>query len=450
MELFSQAEKAPEAGRHAPLAERMRPRTLEEFVGQEHLLGPGRSLERLVAGGQPSSLVFWGPPGTGKTTLARILAGLWEADFVEFSAVLSGVAEVRRQVEEARRRLKRGRRTVLFVDEIHRFNKAQQDAFLPHVESGVITLLGATTENPSFEIIPALLSRLRVLVLHPLEEEHLARILERALEDPERGLGSWQVDVTPRAREHLVATAFGDARRLLVALEVAVQGAPLGPEGRKRVDLAAAEEAVGKRALRYDKDREEHYNLISALHKSLRGSDPDAALYWLARMLEAGEEPRYLLRRMIRFASEDVGLADPYALNQCTAALTAFELLGMPEGALALAQAAVYLALAPKSNALYRAYGQAADDAKKYGPLEVPLAIRNAPTRLMKNLGYGQGYQYPHDHPDAVVGQEYLPGRLRGRRYYQPTGRGRERHFQEMMRHLARAKARLRRQEKED
>ncbi len=450
MELFPQADTPPGAAPQAPLAERLRPRTLEEFVGQEHLLGPGRSLQRLVAGGQPSSLIFWGPPGTGKTTLARILAGLWEADFVEFSAVLSGVAEVRRQVEEARRRLKRGRRTVLFVDEIHRFNKAQQDAFLPHVESGVITLLGATTENPSFEIIPALLSRLRVLVLHPLEEEHLARILERALADCERGLGRWRVEITPRAREHLVATAFGDARRLLVALEVAVQGAPLGPGGNKRVDLAAAEEAVGKRALRYDKDREEHYNLISALHKSLRGSDPDAALYWLARMLEAGEEPRYLLRRMIRFASEDVGLADPYALNQCTAALAAFELLGMPEGALALAQAAVYLALAPKSNALYRAYGQAADDAKKYGPLEVPLAIRNAPTRLMKNLGYGQGYQYPHDHPDAVVGQQYLPGRLRGRRYYQPTGRGRERHFQEMMRHLARAKARLRQQEKED
>ncbi len=450
MELFSQPRETRQPGRHAPLAERMRPRSLEEFVGQEHLLGPGRSLQRLLAGGQPSSLVFWGPPGTGKTTLARILAGMWEADFVEFSAVLSGVAEVRRQVEEARRRLRNGRRTVLFVDEIHRFNKAQQDAFLPHVESGVITLLGATTENPSFEIIPALLSRLRVLVLHPLEEEHLARILERALADHERGLGRWQVEITPRAREHLVATAFGDARRLLVALEVAVQGAPLGPGGSRRVDLAAAEEAVGKRALRYDKDREEHYNLISALHKSLRGSDPDAALYWLARMLEAGEEPRYLLRRMIRFASEDVGLADPYALNQCTAALNAFELLGMPEGALALAQAAVYLALAPKSNALYRAYGQAANDARKLGPLEVPLAIRNAPTRLMKDLGYGKDYQYPHDHPQALVGQQYLPRRLRGRSYYQPTGRGREKHFQETMRHLARAKARLRRRQDQE
>lgn len=444
MELF-QATPGPSPGR--PLAERMRPANLADFVGQAHLMGQDMPLGRLVAAGRPCSLVFWGPPGTGKTTLARLLARHWQAHFVEFSAVLSGVADIRRVVEEARARLRAGGFcTVLFVDEIHRFNKAQQDAFLPHVEAGVITLLGATTENPSFEIIPALLSRLRVLVLNPLNEDDLARILERALGDGEAGLAGYDVELRPEARAHLLATAFGDARRLLTCLEAAVTTAPLGAGGRRVVDLGQAEQAVGRGALRYDKAGEEHYNLISALHKSLRGSDPDAALYWLARMLAAGEDPHYLLRRMVRFASEDVGLADPYALNQAVAALGAFDLLGRPEGELALAQVAVYLAMAPKSNALYVAFGQAMGDANKLGPLEVPLAIRNAPTRLMKGLGYGQGYQYPHDFQDAVVGQEYLPERLQGRRYYQPTERGREKLLRERLRELQRAKARLRRE----
>jgi putative ATPase len=445
LELFG-GPPSQEAPSHAPLADRLRPASLEEFAGQRHLLGPGKTLARLLEGEQPSAMVFWGPPGSGKTTLARLLARRWRARFVEFSAVLFGVAEVRRVVAEARERLRSGERTVLFVDEIHRFNKAQQDAFLPHVESGVVILLGATTENPSFEIIPALLSRLRVLVLHPLAEEDLAAILARALSDPERGLGGLDVELTPQAEEHLIATAFGDARRLLTALEVAVQSAPLGPGGGRTIDLDAAEEAVGRRALRYDKGQEEHYNLISALHKSLRASDVDAALYWLYRMLEGGEDPHFLFRRMAVFASEDVGLADPFALNQVMAALRAFDLIGLPDGSLALAQAAAYLALAPKSNAIYAAEKAVKKDIARFGHLEVPLHARNAPTRLMKEMGYSRGYQYPHDHEDALVGQEFLPQRLDGRRYYQPTDRGREKVFQERVRHLLRAKARLRRQ----
>lgn len=426
----------------APLAERMRPASLAEYAGQEHLLGPDKPLTKLLASGRPASLIFWGPPGTGKTTLARLLAASWQSRFVEFSAVLSGVADIRRVVEEARRRLKQGEATVLFVDEIHRFNKAQQDAFLPHVESGIITLLGATTENPSFEIIPALLSRVRVLVLGPLEEKDLAAILDRALHDQERGLGAWPVEVSEDAAGHLVAAAFGDARRLLTALEVAVQTAPLGPGGVRQVDLKTAEEAVGRRALNYDKDGDQHFDLISAVHKSLRGSDPDAAVYWVTRMLEAGEPPHYLLRRMMRFASEDIGLADPYALNQVAAALAAFDLMGRPEGDLAIIQAAVYLALAPKSNAIYVGHGQARADVEKHGHLPVPLVIRNAPTRLMKDLGYSKGYLYPHDDPEGVVAQDYLPERLMGRRYYRPTNRGRERQIGELMRRLADMKRR--------
>jgi len=442
-ELFAAPEAAAPAG-HQPLAERMRPARLEDMAGQRHLLDPGRGLARLVEGERPASLVFWGPPGSGKTTLARLLARHWSAEFVEFSAVLSGVADLRRVVDQARRRLASGVQTVLFVDEIHRFNKAQQDAFLPHVESGVVTLLGATTENPSFEIIPALLSRLRVMVLHPLSEEDLAAILERALTDRERGLGGREVEISDEARQHLISTAFGDARRLLTALEAAAEAAPLGAGGVKQVDLAQAEEAVGRRALNYDKAGEEHYNLISALHKSLRASDVDAALYWLYRMLEAGEEPHYLFRRMARFASEDVGMADPFALNQVMAALEAFDLMGMPEGSLALAQAALYLALAPKSNAIYTAEKAVKRDIKRFGHLGPPMHARNAPTKLMRDEGYGKGYEYPHDHPGALVGQRFLPQRLEERRYYQPTSQGREKQFQERVRRLEQAKARIR------
>jgi putative ATPase len=427
---------------HAPLAQRMRPVSLEEFVGQSQLLGTDKPLYRLLASADPTSIIFWGPPGTGKTTLARILARHWQSGFIEFSAVLSGVADIRKVVEEAKASLRTGLRTLLFVDEIHRFNKAQQDAFLPHVESGIIHLLGATTENPSFELIPALLSRVRVLVLNSLTHQELDLILQHALDDRERGLGALGITLTPPAREHLLITSFGDARRLLGSLEAAARMVSAGAEGRV-IDLGLAEEAVGRKALRYDKGGEEHYNLISALHKSLRGSDPDASLYWLNRMLEAGEEPRYLLRRMIRFASEDVGLADPYALTLATDALAAYELLGSPEGELALSQVAVYLALAAKSNALYVAHGRARADAQKYGPLEVPLAIRNAPTRLMQELGYAHGYQYPHDYQGAMVGQEYLPPELANRVYYHPTDRGREKLLAQRLQEIRRRRKAL-------
>jgi putative ATPase len=375
-----------------------------------------------------------------------LLAQHWQAEFVEFSAVLSGVGDIRKVVEQARAWLRHGGKTLLFIDEIHRFNKSQQDALLPHVESGVIHLLGATTENPSFEIIPALLSRVRVLVLEPLSIEDLRAIMERALGDSERGLGKQNLNLAPEAGNHLLNNSFGDARRLLGSLEAAARMAPLQGRDKRCIDLKLAEEAIGRAALRYDKDGEEHYNLISALHKSLRGSDPDAALYWLNRMLLAGEEPRYLLRRMIRFASEDVGMADPYALTQATDALAAFEMLGRPEGELALSQLAVYLALAPKSNAVYLAHNSARQDARCHGPLPVPLAIRNAPTKLMQELGYGAGYEYPHDYDQAIVGQVYLPPPLEEQIYYRPSNRGREKTISQMLAETRRKRASLRRQ----
>jgi len=402
----------------------MRPQTLDEIVGQHHLLGDDGVLRRLLARGYLPSMILWGPPGCGKTTLARIMAATVGARFVFFSAVLSGVREVRAIVEEAQTHRQRGESTILFVDEIHRFNKGQQDAFLPHVESGLLVLIGATTENPSFQIIAPLLSRCRVFVLEPLADTDIAALIKRALTDDERGLGTLGLTIDDAALDHLVRLADGDGRRALTNLEIAAQLAA-GAEGGV-ITLAMVEDALQRHSLRYDSAGEEHYNLISALHKSLRDSDPDGALYWLGRMLAAGEDPLYVARRLVRFASEDIGNADPQALRLALDAKEAYHFLGTPEGELALAQAAVYLATAPKSNACYMAYKKVMQDIKKTGSLPVPLPIRNAPTGLMRNLGYGRGYQYAHDDPDALVLQEHLPERLAGRRYYEPTGRGHE------------------------
>ena len=413
-----------EAG--APLADRMRPRTLDEIVGQDHLLGPGRVLRTAIERSELHSMILWGPPGSGKTTLASLMAQTTGASFVAFSAVLSGVKEIRAVIADADAGQRRhGRPTVLFVDEIHRFNRAQQDAFLPHVEKGTIILVGATTENPSFEVNGALLSRCRVYVLHALDEAALIEILKRAIADTERGLGRRRALVDDAALARIAALANGDARSALNILELAVTLAA-AEGGRPRVTETAVREASQRRSLLYDKSGEEHYNLISALHKSLRDSDPDAALYWMTRMLESGEEPLYVARRLVRFASEDVGNADPEALHLTLAAKEAYDFLGSPEGELALAQATLYLAMAPKSNAVYVAYNEAKEDVAERPAEPVPLHIRNAPTPLMKDLGYGAGYQYAHDAPDARVDQEHLPAALRGREYYRPTDRGRE------------------------
>ena len=408
-----------------PLADRMRPRTLDEVVGQEHLLGPGRVLRTALERGELHSMILWGPPGSGKTTLASLMANVTGARFVAFSAVLSGVKEIRAVIAEAETHQRRGMKTVLFVDEIHRFNRAQQDAFLPHVERGTIVLIGATTENPSFEVNAALLSRCRVYVLQGLGEAELTTILRRALGDGERGLGAANVEVDDHGLAAIARIANGDARGALNILEVAVALAPES-RGRRHITETTITDAAQRRTLLYDKAGEEHYNLISALHKSLRDSDPDAALYWLTRMLEAGEDRLYIVRRLVRFASEDVGNADPRALTLTLAAKEAYDFLGSPEGELALAQATLFLALAPKSNAVYVAYGEAQKDVQERPAEPVPLHIRNAPTGLMKNLGYGKGYQYAHDAPDARVDQDDLPDALRGREYYRPTNRGLE------------------------
>ena len=414
----------------APLAARMRPRTMGDFVGQEHLVGEGRVLRKSIEADQLSSMILWGPPGSGKTTLANVIATITKSHFSPVSAVSSGVADLRRVVEEAKnRRGMNQQRTVLFIDEIHRFNKAQQDAILPYVEDGTITLIGATTENPSFEVIAPLLSRCRVFTLNALTGEQVSVLVKRALEDSEQGLAKLNVEVDEDALKHLVAMANGDARIALNALELAAMTTKPDGEGKRRISLGMIEDALQHRALLYDKAGEEHYNQISALHKSLRGSDPDAALYWLGRMLEAGEDPLYIVRRLIRFASEDVGMADPQALTVAVAAQQAVHFVGMPEGNLALAEAVVYLATAPKSNSLYQAYSEVQGDIRRTGHQPVPLHLRNPETSLMKDVGYGKGYKYAHNYEGHFVEQQNMPDALKDRQYYHPTDQGYEKNI---------------------
>ncbi len=422
----------------APLAERMRPRTLEDYVGQEHLLAPGKPLRVQIERDDPQSMILWGPPGVGKTTLAKIIAERTQATFIEFSAVMSGIKEIKQVMADAARAAELHSRTILFVDEIHRFNKAQQDAFLPYVERGTIRLIGATTENPSFEIISALLSRCRVYVLQALSEDRIAQLLRRALEDRERGLGAMDLTADNEALELIAGYSSGDCRSAYNTLEVAAQ---LAAEGTKHIDKAVATEAVQQRVLMYDKTGEEHYNLISALHKSVRNSDPDAALYWLARMFASGEDPLYLARRVVRMAVEDIGLAAPEALNLCLSAKEAIDFLGSPEGDLALAEAVVYLCLAPKSNAVYTAYGAVQAEIEHTRQEPVPLHLRNAPTKLMKQLDYGKDYKYAHDEEGRVADMDCLPDSLRGRTYYHPTQEGREKQLASRMVEIRRIRA---------
>jgi len=443
---------ASDSGR--PLAVRMRPRTLDEFVGQEHLIGPGKPLRVQIERDDPGSLIFWGPPGTGKTTLAKIIANMTKADFIEFSAVLSGIKEIKQVMADAERARQYGTRTILFIDEIHRFNKAQQDAFLPHVEKGNIRLIGATTENPSFEINSALLSRTRVYVLQPLTEDQIDLLLRRALEDRERGLGEMQLSASDEVLRKIASYTSGDARSAYNVLEVAAgltkspllakdarSGAPTAEKIGEITD-EIVRDALQKRILLYDKTGEEHYNLISALHKSVRNSDPDAALYWLGRMLEAGEDPLYIARRVVRMSVEDIGLADPNALSLCMAARDAVDFIGMPEGNLALAEAVVYLAVAPKSNALYTAYGDVQHDVEQTSADPVPLHLRNAPTGLMKKLGYGYGYQYAHDLEAKVADMQCLPDNLKDRVYYHPTNEGIEKRIRDRIEEFRRRRSR--------
>lgn len=437
MSLFESSLPPEEDTAGRPLAERMRPRTLDEFRGQEHLLSPGKPLRLQIERDQLSSMILWGPPGVGKTTLARLIARAGRSQFIPFSAVLSSIKEVKKVMADAERAYRSGMRTIVFVDEIHRFNKAQQDAFLPYVERGDVTLIGATTENPSFEVISALLSRCQVHILRALTAEELVRILRAALEETERGLGDTEVTVTDDLLERIALFSNGDARSALTTLETAVASVP---DGTITEELLA--DVLERKIVRYDKSGEEHFNMISALHKSVRSSDPDAALYWLARMLEGGEDRIYLLRRMVRMAFEDIGLADPRALEQAVAALNAFRLIGEPEGDLVLAQLAVYLAMSPKSDAVYRALGSVKDDVQNTMAEPVPMQLRNASTSAMKDWGYGKGYQHAHQTDNAITDMECLPESLKGRRYYHPTERGIEKRIAERLRELLRDKGR--------
>ena len=423
-----------------PLAARLRPETLDEFVGQRHLLGEGKVLRRLIEGDQVSSMIFWGPPGVGKTTLAQIIARRTRASFIEFSAVTSGIKEIRGVMQQAEDNRRFGEKTIVFVDEIHRFNKAQQDAFLPFVEKGSIILIGATTENPSFEVNAALLSRCKVFVLQALSAEDLTALMKHALADP-RGFGGQQIDLPDGLLTRIAAFANGDARTALSTLEMAVLNGELDADGSVKVTEEAVAQCVSKKSLLYDKSGEEHYNLISALHKSMRNSDAQAAVYWLARMLEAGEDPIYIARRVTRFASEDVGLADPRALQQAVAAFEACRLIGMPECSVHLTQAVVYMALAPKSNAMEAAYMAAKADAEQALAEPVPLHLRNAVTGLMKDLDYGKGYRYAHDYEEKVTAMRCLPENLIGRRYYDPAGQGEEARFAQRLREIEAWKA---------
>lgn len=410
----------------APLADRMRPSTLDEFVGQEHLVGKGKILREIIENDRPYSIIFWGPPGSGKTTLAKIIAEKTKSRFISFSAVTSGIKQIKEVMEIARyNKREHSIKTILFVDEIHRFNKAQQDAFLPFVENGTIILMGATTENPSFEVISALLSRTKTFVLYKLSHEDIKTLIERALIDSERGLGKYNIKFSNEAIDFIARFSDGDARIAYNILELA-EGAYFKENKQKtmEIDTHLIENIIQKKALLYDKNGEEHFNLISALHKSLRDSDPDAAVYWTVRMLESGEDPLYIIRRMVRFASEDVGLADPNALQVAISTKQSFEFIGPPEGYLAIIEAVIYLALAPKSNSLYTTYNKVKSDVEEFGSLPVPYHIRNAPTRLMKDIGYGKGYKYAHDYNDAVVDQTHLPEKLLARKYYSPADRG--------------------------
>jgi putative ATPase len=438
MSLFeSLAPETGESDRGRPLADRMRPRSLDEFAGQAHLLGPGKPLRLQIEHDQLSSMILWGPPGVGKTTLARIIARLTHCQFVPFSAVLSSIKDVKAVMVDAERLRRLGARTIVFVDEIHRFNKAQQDAFLPYVEHGDIILIGATTENPSFEVISALLSRAKVYILRALTPEEITEILKRALTDAERGLGGDPVELSEEFLERIAIYSNGDARSALQTLESVVASAESGP-----VSDDLLESVLQRKLMRYDKSGEEHYNLISALHKSVRSSDPDAALYWLVRMLEAGEDRLYIGRRLVRMAVEDIGLADPRALEQAMAAVEMFRFVGEPEGDLALAQAAVYLSMAPKSDAVYKAAGKVRDDVQRTIADPVPMHLRNAPTRMMKSWGYGEGYQHAHEFEDAVPDMDCLPESLHGRQYYFPTDRGIEKRIGERLTELRERKHR--------